>query len=379
MFRTIVMICSFIIIAALFLFIAPAGAYADYPEVTADAAVLMDAATGQVFYAKNSYKQRPPASLTKIMTAVIALENGRPGEVVTVSRKAASISEGSIIDLHPGEKITLHNLLKAALISSANDSTVAIAEHISGSEDRFIAVMNTKAALLGALNTCYANTNGYTHPNHYSTAYDLALIARYALKNPQFAKYVRSKEAVVEWYDRHRSQPVYNTNRLLFGGYPGISGVKTGSTSSAGNCLIASAGRDGRYLIAVVLHSGDRYRDAIKLLDYGFSQVESLDLCKTDEPVGRLAVRKGISPDVAVVPEKEVKVDLLRSDLPELQRKINLNSSNEAPVRARQKLGEAVFYLRGRELARVNLVAAEAVPRKKHPLTFDLLSGIIKA
>lgn len=364
MFRTIIMLCGFIIVVLLLLFVAPAGAYAVSPAITADAAVLMDAVTGQVFYAKNSYKQRHPASLTKIMTAIIALENGRPDEVATVSRRAASISDGSIIDLHPGEKITLHNLLKAALISSANDSTVAIAEHVGGSESRFIEMMNAKAALLGALNTRYANTNGYTHPNHYSTAYDLALIARYALKNPQFARYVRSKEAVVEWSDRSRKEAIHNTNRLLLGGYPGMNGVKTGSTSSAGNCLIASAGRDGRYLITVVLHSGDRYQDAIRLLDYGFSQVEAVDLCKAKEPVGRLTVQEGISPDVAVVPERDAEADLLRSDLPELRREINLNSSVEATVRAGQKLGEAVFYLRGQELARVSLLAAEAVPRK---------------
>jgi len=364
MFRTIFMLCGFIIVALLLLFVVPAGAYAVPPAITADAAVLMDAVTGQVFYAKNSYKQCPPASLTKIMTAIIALENGKPDDVATVSRKAASISDGSIIDLHPGEKITLHNLLKAALISSANDSTVAIAEHVGGSESRFIEMMNTKAILLGALNTRYANTNGYTHPNHYSTAYDLALIARYALKNPQFAQYVRRREAVVEWYDRSRKEAIHNTNRLLFGGYPEINGVKTGSTSIAGSCLIASAGKDGRRLITVVLHSGDRYRDAIRLLDYGFSQIESVDLCRAKEPVGCLAVGGGIYLAVTVMAEREVNADLLRSDLPELRREINLNSSVEAPVRPGQKLGEAVFYLRGQELARVSLVAAEAVPRK---------------
>ncbi len=353
-----------VLLAALFFFLLPAVAAAEPPQVTADAAVLMDATTGRVFYAKNLHKQRSPASLTKIMTALLALEYGNLDDVVTVSSRAASVFEGSVIDLHPGDKITLRNLVKAALIMSANDSTVAIAEHIGGSEQRFIQMMNAKAALLGAFHTRYANTNGYTHPNHYSTAYDLALITRYALKNPQFRKFVSTRDDVVEWYGQPRKETVHNTNRLLHGGYPGVDGVKTGSTASAGNCLIASARRGGRRLITVVLHSQNRYLDTIKLLDYGFSQIEAVALCKKGEVVRRCPVREGRFPEVLAAAKQGLVVDVLHEELRNLKRKVILPDSCPAPVQAGQRLGEAVFYLGEEELGRVELIAAQAVPRK---------------
>jgi len=349
---------------AVFLFLLPAVAAAEPPEVTADAAVLMDAATGQVFYAKNPHKQRPPASLTKIMTALLALEYGNLDDVVTVSPRAAYIFEGSIIDLHPGDKITLRNLLKAALIMSANDSTVAIAEHIGGTEERFLQMMNAKAALLGALRTRYANTNGYTHPNHYSTAYDLALITRYALKNPQFREFVATRDDVVEWFGQSRKEVIHNTNRLLHGGYPGVDGVKTGSTASAGNCLIASGQQGDRRLITVVLHSQNRYADTIKLLDYGFRQIETVYLCRKGEAVRGCPVREGVLPEVMAVAQRDLKVNILRDDMARLRRKVSLAGPFPAPVDAGQKLGRAVFYLGEDELGQVDLVASQAVPRK---------------
>ncbi|MGB9825968.1 MAG: D-alanyl-D-alanine carboxypeptidase family protein, partial [Desulfofundulus sp.] len=222
----------------------PAVAGAAPPPVTADAAVLMDARSGRIFYDKNGLQKREPASLTKIMTAIIALEYGRLNDVVTVSRNAAAVGMGSILDLRTGEKITLENLLKAALIMSANDSTVAIAEHVAGSEEDFIRMMNAKAMVLGALHTSFANTNGYHHPRHYSCARDLAVITRYALQNPIFNQIVSTRETTISFCNSKRKEAIFNTNRLLReGSYPGIDGVKTGSTPRAGNCLIASATR----------------------------------------------------------------------------------------------------------------------------------------
>ena len=354
---------SFLIV--LFLsFAIPQAVHAKPPSISADAAVMMDAKTGQVFFAKNPCKQRPPASLTKIMTAIIALENSSPGELVTVSENAASVYEGQRIDLHTGDKITLHNLLKAALIYSANNSTVAIAEHVGGSEKRFLEMMNEKARLIGAVNTRFANTNGYTHPNHYSTAYDLALITRYALGNPAFRKYVRCKEADVEWVEPKRTEKIYSTNRLLEENYPGVEGVKTGSTSAAGNCLIILANREGRSLITVALDCYDRYHDTIALLNYGFNQIISLDLCSTGQPSSFIAVRGGKEPRVALVGEKNYTVNLLRSDLPMLKRKLNVDSDVSAPVYYRQKLGVESFYLGDKKIASVNLVAGNPVSRK---------------
>jgi len=347
-----------------FFFILPVSVQAAPPEITASAAILMDASTGQIFYAKNVDQKRSPASLTKIMTAILALEYGNLDDVVTVSSRAADIYDGSIIHLHTGDKLTLSNLLKAALIMSANDSTVAIAEHIGGTEEKFIEMMNAKAIVLGALNTRFANTNGYTNPNHYSTAHDLALITKYALNNHQFAQFVGTREAVVEWYNRPRKEAIRNTNRLLHAGYARVDGVKTGSTASAGNCLIASAKQFDLRLITVVLQSGDRYTDTVKLLDYGFRQIEPLDLCKKGEVVKNYPVQGGRLPEVTVITRDNLKVSILRDELPDLERNVTLVVPLQAPVQAGQKLGEATFYLCGQELGRTELIAGQTIPRK---------------
>ncbi|MDQ0286034.1 D-alanyl-D-alanine carboxypeptidase (penicillin-binding protein 5/6) [Desulfofundulus luciae] len=349
--------------ALLLSFPAPAGAVP--PSVTADAAVLMDTRTGRIFYDKNGLQRREPASLTKIMTAIIALEYGRLNDVVTVSRNAAAVGTGSVLDLRAGEKITLENLLKAALIMSANDSTVAIAEHVAGSEEDFIRMMNAKALVLGALHTRFANTNGYHDPQHYSCARDLAVITRYALQNPLFNRMVRTRETTVSFCDSNRKETIFNTNRLLReGSYPGIDGVKTGSTPRAGNCLIASATRGDRRFIAVVLHSANRYRDAVTLLEYGFNEVARVTLAAGGEEVARLPVASGLAGTVPVVVAAPVEVDLARDQLSRVQREVKMVPSLTAPVRAGQRVGEVVFRLKDEELARSTLVTARDVPKK---------------
>lgn len=268
-----------IILFALFYFITPSIALPASLNVSAKSAILIDATTGRIFFDKKSTQRCHPASLTKIMTGIIAIELARPQELVTVSKKAAEVSVGSTIDLHQGDKISLENLLKAALIASANDSTVAIAEHIAGNHDLFVEMMNLKAGLLGAINTHFVNTNGYSKPNHYSTAQDLALLARYSMRNSYFAELVATKEAVIKWSGQDREMKVRNTNRLLRSELEGVDGIKTGSTPKAGSCLIASATRGDRQLFAVVLRSGNRYLDATRMLEYGFEKIKSS--CKT--------------------------------------------------------------------------------------------------
>lgn len=353
------------ILCLLLLFLYSPPANAKPPEVTADAAVLMDARTGQVFYDKNGFKRREPASLTKIMTAIVALEYGHLDEVVTVSRRAAAVRMGSVLNLRPGEKLTLENLLKAALVMSANDSTVAIAEHVAGSEEAFVKMMNAKALVLGATRTRFANTNGYHHPQHYSCARDLAVITRYALQNPVFNQIVSTRRATIEFCSSARKEDIFSTNRLLLNnGFPGIDGVKTGSTPRAGNCLIASATRGGRRFIAVVLCSADRYRDATVLLDYGFTEVQRVALCAPGEEVVKVPVSRSAAGVVSAVAASVLEVDLAREQLSQIRREVKLLSPLKAPVRVGQKVGEAVFYLGGEELGRVDLVAAEGVPKK---------------
>ena len=200
-------------------------------SVSAASAVLMDVKTGDVLFGKRADTRRPPASTTKIMTAILGLELGRSDEVVTVSQKAAAVGEATL-HLDPGEKITLYELITGALVRSGNDACVAIAEHIMGSEEEFVKLMNKKALTLGAQNTNFENTNGLPRKDHYSTAKDLALMARHGLQIPQFASITRQKETEIHFLEPDVFMDLRNTNKLLWN-YPYANGVKTGTTHSS--------------------------------------------------------------------------------------------------------------------------------------------------
>ncbi len=228
------------------------------PPIEARAFLLADYATGAILLARNEHEKLPPASLTKIMTAILALENSSPGDLVTVSRGATEV-EMPKLGLMPGQKIPMEDLIYGLLLISANDAAAAIAEHIAGSQEAFVEMMNRKAAELGMNDTRFANPQGFDDDGHYSTAYDLWLLVRYALANPAFSALVATRE--------HGG--MISTNRFLFL-YPGADGVKTGTTPLAGECLIASATRGNQRGIVILLNSPDRYGEAASLLDYYF-------------------------------------------------------------------------------------------------------------
>ncbi|TEB06138.1 D-alanyl-D-alanine carboxypeptidase DacB precursor [Pelotomaculum schinkii] len=353
-----------LLLALILCLFCPSTALATAPRVSSSAAVLMDVTTGQLYFTKNAARRADPASLTKLMTAVVALESGKLDDVVTITGRSSSVEMGSIIDLRKGEKITLEELLKAALVTSANDSTVAIAEHVGGSHDRFVRMMNAKAVALGLFGTRYINTNGYHHPNHYTTARDLAVLTRYALGLPKINELVQTREATVHWVEpQQREEKIINSNRLLSIGYDGIDGVKTGTTPMAGNCLIASATRDGRRLIAVALNCYDRYRDCITLLDYGFEVVKPVTVAGAGEKVTQAAVTGGVQPSVDAVAQDALEVRIDPDFLPKLEQRLEIKETVPAPVKQGQSLGQAVYFLDGQEIGRLNLVAAEDVPR----------------
>jgi len=332
-------------------------------NINARAAILLDAKTGQVYYAKDADKSRSPASLTKLMTAILAVENGKLDDVVTISGRAASVYVGSTIGLHKGDRITLENLLKAALITSANDSTVAIAEHVGGSYESFVYQMNRKAILLGAKDTRFVNTNGYYDPRHYTTAYDLGLITRYALQKPYINELVSTRETVIRWIEPDKEREVRNTNRLLREDeVEGIDGVKTGSTARAGNCLIASASRGDKRLIAVVLHAGNRYREAAKLLEYGFSEVQPVTIFPAGQEMAAIPVKDGVHKTVPLTVAKPVRVEIARDQQLNIKLHIATDKEPTAPIREGQVLGQAQFTLDGYQLINVPLVAAKEVP-----------------
>lgn len=240
------------------------------PQVDAEAAVLMVANSKQVLFAKKPDGLMYPASTTKIMTLLTSIESGDSASIVTVSPSAAAC-EGSRLEIKAGDKMTLSNARYGMMLVSGNDAAEAIAENVAGSIPQFVQLMNKNAEKIGAKNTHFSNPHGLPDPyNHFTTAYDLAIITDYAMKNPDFARIVSTKEYNVRFLNGKEIH-VNNTNKLLKI-YPGANGVKTGYTNDAGECLVAAAKRGGVQLIVVVLNSEHRWSDAMKLLDYGFAQ-----------------------------------------------------------------------------------------------------------
>lgn len=327
------------------------------PKISADAAVLMDAVTGDVLLDKQAHKRRPPASTTKIITAILGLELGRPDEVVTVSSKAAAVGE-STIHLDPGEKATLYELITGALIKSGNDACVAIGEQIAGSEEQFVRMMNQKALFLGAKDTHFENTNGLPNKNHYSTAYDLALIARYGLGLPAFSSITRQKETEIHFLEPDFLMDVRNTNKLLWS-YPYADGVKTGTTNAAGKCLVASATKDGRQLIAVVLHASDRFGDAQRMLEWGFNQTETVSVVKAGEAAAEFPLDK--AEPLKALAAYTLDVSVAKSDHPKIEKKIQWSRSSTMPIQAGEELGTFEVWLNNQKINSVPLLAEREV------------------
>ncbi|HWR41413.1 MAG TPA: D-alanyl-D-alanine carboxypeptidase family protein [Patescibacteria group bacterium] len=239
------------------------------PLVGAESACLMMAGSHRVIYGKKQDSIMYPASTTKIVTLLTALEKGKLDDVVTVSARAAN-TEGSSLDLSTGDQLTLRDLLYGMMMVSGNDAAEAVAEHVGGSASRFVDEMNQEAEKLGASRTHFSNPHGLPDPvNHFTTAYDMALITEGGFKNPEFARVVATRGQQIRLRNQGGSRYVENINRLL-SSYPGANGVKTGFTNAAGYCLVASAKRNNVQLIAVIFNSDQRWEDASRLLDYGF-------------------------------------------------------------------------------------------------------------
>jgi D-alanyl-D-alanine carboxypeptidase len=258
-------------------------AYADEderPSIESEAAVLIDAKTGTVLFNKNSDQSMYPASITKIVTAIIAIEEGHLEDIVTVSQNARDV-DGTRVYLEVGEKVTLKKLIQGLLINSGNDAGVAIAEHISGSVEAFASLMNEFAReKIGLKNTTFENPHGLFGENHVSTANDFALITKYALTNDIFTEIIGTSE--MEWKGESWDTTIYNHHRMLREWpYEGIIGGKNGYIQQSGHTLVTVAERDGLSLIAVVLKASTKdsiYKDTEELLDYGFDHFETAQL-----------------------------------------------------------------------------------------------------
>jgi D-alanyl-D-alanine carboxypeptidase (penicillin-binding protein 5/6) len=242
--------------------------------VPAHSILLKELRSGRVLYEHESDKRLSPASLTKIMSALVILENGHLDDQATVSRNAARAPK-THLRLRAGEVFRVEDLLKAMLIVSANDACLAAIEHVGGDQEQFVMLMNAKAASLGLTDTHFSNGCGFDGPDHYSTAGDLAKLSEVALQNAVFRELVREERELITPVSGHRAYVLHNTNRLL-GRIPGVEGVKTGFTSKAGRCLIAKVSQNGSDLLLVILNSNRRWNTAKSLIDYGLRVTETV-------------------------------------------------------------------------------------------------------
>jgi len=247
------------------------------PETGAVSAALIDGNTGEMLADKEGNLKSYPASTTKILTCIIALEEGKDKlEQNAVITPRAMKQDGTNLGIRPDMPLTLHQMLYGMMLVSGNDSAVATAETVGGSYDRFIEMMNEKAAAIGAKNSHFPNPNGLTNPNHYTTAEDMAKIAAYAMKNPAFRDIVKRKTYPMT-YRNGIYRNVVNRNEFLSSGYAGANGIKTGMTEAAGDCLVASAERDGKLMIVVLYNDSKRWQDVKTWLDYGFTAAKAED------------------------------------------------------------------------------------------------------
>ncbi len=355
-----------LIFTLLFSMLVVNGAFAVDLNLDVESAVLMDATTGKVLYEQDAQKKWYPASMTKMMTLILALEAVEQGKVkltdkVTASENACSYG-GSQVWLEPGESFTLEQMLIAIAVGSANDASVAVAEYIGGTEENFVEMMNKRARELGAKNTHFVNSHGLHDDNHYTTAYDMAVIGRHATTMPKLMELASMK------YYKFREEPeleLWNLNKLLWW-YQGADGLKTGTTSIAKRNLTATAKRDGLRLVAAVMGVEKRnghFANAMNLLNYGFNNFKFHSAYRKGDKVGTVEVNKGLLEKVNAVAAEDVGFLTDKGADLKVETKVNLPQYVEAPVKKGQKLGEIVVYNHGKEVNRVDLIAERYVER----------------
>lgn len=332
------------------------------PNLNADYAILIDGYTGRVFYEKRADERVFPASTTKVLTTIVALENSNRKEVVVVSKKAA-MQEGSSCYIKEGERYSYSDILYGVMLPSGNDAAVALAEHIAGTTDNFAMLMNSTAKLIGAKNSNFVNPSGLPDDNHYTTARDMAEIARYAMQHKAFREIVGTEK--VSWPRQNSLQPgeLRNTNQII-GNYFGATGIKTGYTKAAQRCLVVSAKRKGMELIAVLYHSPvECWPDARAILDYGFDVITPKTVYKQGEIVKTLPVYKGET-DVELTVLEDVVIPI-KDDFDNYKIEISTSKRLFAPVNVNQEAGVLRILYDGQEIKKVKLYTKNSVAQKK--------------
>ena len=355
-------------------------------EITAPSAILLEASTGQVIYEKNATERRSPASITKIMTLLLIFEALSEGKVslqdeVVTSAQAKSMG-GSQVFLEEGETQTLETMIKCIVIASGNDASVAVAEHIAGSEADFVEKMNAKATELGMVDTHFEDCCGLTDSDgHYTTAKDVAIMSReLTVKYPEVFTYTRIWMEDITHVTRRGSSTftLSSTNKLLKW-YQWTTGLKTGSTAKAKFCISATASKDGMDLIAVIMGAPDpkeRFHDAEKLLNYGFS-VSNLYVDENKEPLPQMRVEGGVEESVSLhYAEKFRYLDVTGRDLSTVEKELKLPESVKAPVTEGETAGQAVYRIGGEEIGRIAVLYDASVEKAGFGDYFKKVLGV---
>lgn len=332
--------------------------YADSLNLSAKSYVLIDEIGGRVLLEKDAHNKMPMASTTKIMTALIALENSNLDDQVIIDERSINV-EGSSIYLKNKESISMVDLLYGLMLRSGNDSAVAIANFISEDEEQFINLMNEKAKSIGALNTNFTNPHGLSHKDHYSTAYDLALITREAFKFEEFEDIVSAKS-----YNAHRGANGYflNKNQTLWD-YSGGDGVKIGYTMAAGRCLVSSAMRDDMRLIAVSLQAPNWFNDNYKIMDYGFENYKSYTIYNKNQLIKKIQVTND-KIDLNLVTENDLIYPLKDEEINSIKINVAINKDIELPIYKGEVLGTIDTYSDGVLIQKDNLLSSHDIKQK---------------
>ena len=359
-------------------------------KIYSDAVILIENKTGRTLYEKNSEQKMYPASTTKILTAILTIENGNLQDEVTVSKTAlAEMKSGySSAYLVEGEKMSVENLLTVLLVHSANDASNVLAEYISGSMESFVALMNTKAQELGCTNTHFVTTNGLHDDNHYTTAKDMSIIARYCMQNPTFRKFVSMKTCTIPATNKSKERVFKNTNDLIRPSssyyYPSCIGIKTGYTSEAKNCLVSAASKNGLQLIAVVFgaeltenNRSARYVDSKTLYDYAYSNYSFETIAKKSDVINTIEVKNATSEtktlDLLLQDDISALINIQDKDKT-ISPEITLNDGISAPIVANTVVGTATYTVNGITYT-TNLIASHEVIKRTNIVLWIL--GIV--
>ncbi len=345
------------------------GVYGDI-DISARASLLMDFSSGDIIYAMNEHEKLAPASITKIMTLLLCME-ALETEKIKLDDKVfisdhASKMVGTKVYLDAGETQTVENLIKAISVRSANDGAVALAEHIAGSEEAFVKLMNKRSKELGMKNTNFSNASGLPAENHYTTAYDIAIMSRELLKHEKIKGYLSVyMEDLTVGKSKKSVQTMVNTNRLIKE-YDGANGIKTGFTNEAKHCISASAKRGSLQLIAVVMgveNSKLRFTEAKRLLDYGFANYESITLGKKGDIVGSIPIEKGKKENLEIILDRDSCILLQKGRKSEIDKKLNYPEFLIAPIVQGSIVGELIIRVDGKEVDKIDLIAKTTIEK----------------